>query len=51
MIESLVQAGAWLIRSSDDFAFSTILLKQARGVRFNNFVAPGKTLTVTVAMQ
>jgi len=51
MIESLVQSSAWLLRYSDDFAYSTILLKQARAVRFNNFVSPGTTLTVTAEIQ
>lgn len=48
MLESLVQAGAWLMRATEDFRWSTILLKEARAVRFNSFVVPGKTLTVTV---
>lgn len=46
MIEALVQAGAWLARFSEDFSNSTILLKQARTVKFANFVAPGQTLTL-----
>ena len=49
MLESLVQAGGWLMRHTEDFKYSTILLKQAKAVRFNKFVTPGKTLTVTVA--
>src|SRR5438445_11845484 len=51
MLESLVQAGAWLMRATEDFAYSTILLKQARAVKFVNFVSPGKTLTVTAEVQ
>jgi 3-hydroxyacyl-[acyl-carrier-protein] dehydratase len=47
MVESLVQASAWLLRYTEDFQFSTITLKQARGLKFNTFVTPGKTLTVT----
>jgi len=47
MLESLVQAGAWLMRYTEDFKYSTILLKEARAVRFNNFVIPGQTLCVT----
>ena len=47
MVESLVQASAWLLRHTEDFKFSTILLKQAKALKFNNFVTPGKTLTVT----
>lgn len=47
MVESLVQASAWLLRHTEDFRFSTITLKQAKALKFNNFVTPGKTLTVT----
>lgn len=46
MVESLVQSGAWLMRHTEDFRYSTILLKEARAVRFNNFVAPGQSLQV-----
>lgn len=51
MVEGLVQAGAWLMRYTDDFAYSTILLKQTRAVKFNNFVSPGKTLNIQVDLQ
>jgi 3-hydroxyacyl-[acyl-carrier-protein] dehydratase len=47
MLECLVQAGAWLMRSTEGFRYSTILLKQAKALRYNNFVQPGQTLTVT----
>lgn len=50
MLESLIQAGGWLMRESEDFRFSTILLKQARALRFNNFVRPGFTLEVSVSV-
>jgi 3-hydroxyacyl-[acyl-carrier-protein] dehydratase len=48
MLETLIQAGAWLMRFTDDFQYSTIILKQARGLKFNNFVTPGKTLEVSL---
>lgn len=51
MVEGLVQAGAWLMRYTDDFAYSTILLKQTRAVKFNNFVTPGKTLTLQLELK
>jgi len=44
MIESLVQTGAWLMRYTENFAYSTVLLKEARAVKFSNFVKPGQTL-------
>lgn len=46
MLESLVQSAAWLMRYTEDFQYSTILLKQARGLKFNNFVTPGRTLQI-----
>jgi 3-hydroxyacyl-[acyl-carrier-protein] dehydratase len=51
MLEALVQAGAWLMRVSDNFEKSTILLKETKAVRYNNFVAPGKTLKVQVTVR
>jgi len=50
MVETLVQAGAWLLRATDDFKDSVVLLKQARAVKFNNFVRPGQTLTVQLSL-
>jgi 3-hydroxyacyl-[acyl-carrier-protein] dehydratase len=47
MLEALVQASAWLVRVSEDFAHSMVTLKQARGVKYANFVNPGQTLAVT----
>ena len=47
MLEALVQASSWLVRVSEDFAHSIVVLKEARGVKYANFVDPGQTLTVT----
>jgi 3-hydroxyacyl-[acyl-carrier-protein] dehydratase len=47
MLESLTQSCAWLVRASEDFAHSVVLLKQARGVKYADFVEPGQVLTVT----
>jgi 3-hydroxyacyl-[acyl-carrier-protein] dehydratase len=51
MLETLVQAGGWLIRHSEDFAQSTILLKEVRAIRYNNFVSPGNTLQVQMTVR
>ncbi len=51
MLESLVQASAWLMRYTDNFRYSTILLKDARAIRFNTFVEPGQTLAITATIQ
>lgn len=51
MVECMVQSCAWLSRFTDGFQFSTILLKQARAVKFNNFLKPGETLQVSATMK
>jgi len=48
MIESMVQAAAWLVRVEQDFANSVIVLAGARNVRFRQFVQPGQTLRADV---
>lgn len=48
MLEAMFQAGAWLILGSDDFAYPLILMKEARNVKYADFVTPGKELTVSV---
>jgi 3-hydroxyacyl-[acyl-carrier-protein] dehydratase len=48
MLEAAVQTAAWLVRLHENFAHSLVVLKEARGVRYGAFVAPGKTLTITV---
>jgi 3-hydroxyacyl-[acyl-carrier-protein] dehydratase len=47
MLEALHQASAWLIRKSEDFAHSIVLLKEAKNVKYSDFVEPGQVLTVT----
>ena len=47
MLEALTQAGAWLVRTSEDFAHSIVILKQANNVKYGQFVEPGQTLNVT----
>ena len=51
MVEALVQSSAWLLREQADFAYSMTLLKQARAVKFNSFVKPGRTLHVESQIQ
>ncbi len=48
MLEALTQAGAWLIRATEDFAHSIVLLKQARTIKYGSFVEPGRQLRLQV---
>ena len=47
MLEAMTQASAWLVRFSENFAHSIVVLKQARNVKYGQFVEPGQTLRVT----
>jgi 3-hydroxyacyl-[acyl-carrier-protein] dehydratase len=47
MLEALTQSAAWLVRVSEDFAHSMIVLKEARNVKYGQFVEPGQTMTIT----
>lgn len=48
MLEALTQAGAWLIRETEDFAHSVIVLKQAKTIKYGSFVEPGRRLELRV---
>ena len=47
VLEAMTQAGAWLVRVTEDFAHSMVVLKEARAVKYGQFVEPGQTLRVT----
>src|SRR3954452_6748609 len=48
MLEALTQAGAWLIRETEDFAHSVIVLKRAKTIKYGSFVEPGRQLQLRV---
>src|SRR5437870_8875661 len=50
MLQTLVEAGSWLLRITDDFRHSVIVLREAKNVKYGTFMEPGKTLTVTAEM-
>jgi 3-hydroxyacyl-[acyl-carrier-protein] dehydratase len=50
MLETLVEAGAWLLRLTDDYACSVIVLRQAKGVKYGTFMEPGKTMALSVEL-
>ena len=47
MLEAMTQTGAWLVRATDNFAYSVTVLKEARNVKYAEFVEPGEILEVT----
>ena len=51
MLESLFQASCCLIQATDNFKHSVLVLREARNVRFGDFMRPGQRLTVTAEFQ
>lgn len=50
MLETLVEAGAWLLRLSEDFRHSMIVLREAKNVKYGHFMEPGRQMVATVEM-
>ena len=48
MLEAATQAAAWLIRLSEDYAHSIVVLHEARAIKYADFVTPGHALKVRV---
>lgn len=48
MLETLVEAAAWLLRLSDNYRHSVIVLRDARNVKYGHFMEPGRSMVVTV---
>src|SRR6266567_3075007 len=50
MLQTLVEAGAWLLRLTDDYRHSIIVLREARNVKYGNLMEPGRRLVLTVEL-
>ena len=48
MLEAITQAAAWLLQHRTGFARSMVVLKEAKNVKYGQFVAPGHALRVEV---
>ncbi len=46
MIEAMTQAGAWLVRASENFRHSIVILKKAANVKYGQFFEPGQRMTI-----
>ncbi len=50
MLQTLVEAGAWLLRLTEDYRYSMIVLREAKNVKYGHFMEPGRQMIVTVEM-
>jgi 3-hydroxyacyl-[acyl-carrier-protein] dehydratase len=48
LLQGLVESASWLVRRTENFAHSMILLEEAKNVRYKSFLAPGSQIEYTV---
>jgi 3-hydroxyacyl-[acyl-carrier-protein] dehydratase len=48
LLEGLIESASWLVRETENFAHSMILLEEARNVKYKSFLAPGSQIIYTV---
>lgn len=51
MLHTLVEAGAWLLRLSNNYSHSVITLRDAKNIKYGTFMEPGKRMKVVVELQ
>jgi 3-hydroxyacyl-[acyl-carrier-protein] dehydratase len=50
MLQALVETGAWLLRLSDEFQHSVIVLREAKSVKYGTFMEPGRQMALTAEL-
>ena len=48
LLEGLIESAGWLVRQTENFAHSMILLSTAKNVKYKSFLAPGGQIEYTV---
>jgi len=48
LLEGLIESASWLVRETEKFAHSIILLEEARNVKYKSFLTPGLQIEYTV---
>ncbi len=48
LLQGMIESASWLVRETEHFAHSMILLEEARNVKYKSFLAPGSQIEYTV---
>ena len=48
LLEGLIESAAWLVRKTQNYSNSMVLLEQAKNVKYKSFAAPGMQIQYTV---
>jgi len=51
LLQGLVETASWLVRLSEGFSHSMVLLEKARNVKYKSFLAPGMQITYDVQVK
>jgi len=50
MLQTLVAAGSWLLRLSEDYRQSVIVLREVKNIKYGTFMEPGRSMSVSVEL-
>jgi len=50
MLQTLIEVGAWLLRVTDDFQHSVIVLREARHVKYGTFMEPSRRMLISAEL-
>jgi len=48
LLEGLIESASWLVRITENFAHSMVLLEEAKNVKYKSFLAPGAQIEYAV---
>ena len=48
LLQGLVESASWLVRKTQNFANSMVLLQQTKNVKYKSFLAPGDQIEYTI---
>lgn len=50
MLQTLIEAGSWLLRFTEDFRHSVIVLREVKNIKYGTFMEPGKQMAISVEL-
>jgi 3-hydroxyacyl-[acyl-carrier-protein] dehydratase len=50
MLQTVVEAATWLLRVTEHFRHSVIVLREAKNVKYGNFMEPGRRMVVSAEL-
>jgi 3-hydroxyacyl-[acyl-carrier-protein] dehydratase len=50
MLQTLIEAGAWLLRVTDGFQYSVIVLREAKHVKYGTFMEPSRQMLISAEL-